>query len=171
MRSADRTTTLLGRRGERERLTQLVHSIQPGQSQVLVLCGGLGVGKTALLRYLHDTAAGCHVARSAGVGPELELAYSALHQLCGPLNQVVRLPDPSTARTGSPFRGPRGRAPDRFTIGLAVLGLLSEAADNSARAPSNGTCARCSASSASSRARSLPTRWARRTRADWEPES
>jgi hypothetical protein len=71
MRSADRTTTLLGRRGERERLTQLVHSIQPGQSQVLVLCGGLGVGKTALLRYVHDNAAGCHVARSAGVGPEL----------------------------------------------------------------------------------------------------
>jgi hypothetical protein len=37
------------------------------------VCGGVGVGvgKTALLRYLHDNAAGCHIARSAGVESEL----------------------------------------------------------------------------------------------------
>jgi regulatory LuxR family protein len=81
-------------------------SIQAGQRGVLVLCGGLGVGKTALLRYLHDDAAGCRVAPSAGAESETKLTYSGLNQLCGPLKQVVRLPDPLNGTPWRPFSRP-----------------------------------------------------------------
>ena len=66
-----------------------------GHSQVLVLRGEAGIGKTALLEFLVDRAAGCRVARAAGVESEMELANACLHQLCSPyLDRVGRLPAP-----------------------------------------------------------------------------
>jgi hypothetical protein len=51
------------------------------------------VGKSALLDYLCGQLAGWHVARAVGV--ESEMAYAALHQLCGPmLDRLDRLPVP-----------------------------------------------------------------------------
>ena len=52
---------------------------------MLVLRGEAGVGKTALLDYLVERAAGCRVVRAAGVESEMELAFAGLHQLCAPL--------------------------------------------------------------------------------------
>src|SRR3712207_7108544 len=43
-----------------------------GRSQVLVLRGESGIGKTALLDVLLERAAGCRVARAAGVESEAE---------------------------------------------------------------------------------------------------
>jgi ATP-dependent Clp protease ATP-binding subunit ClpA len=60
-----------------------------------VLRGEAGIGKTALLEHLVDRAAGCRVARAAGVESESELAYASLHQLCGPyLDRAAALPAP-----------------------------------------------------------------------------
>ena len=105
-------------------------SAKAGRSQVLVLRGEAGIGKTALLEFLADSARGCQVGRAAGVESELELAYAGLHQLCSPyLDRIGALPAPQRAALGTAFGLQPGRAPDRFLLGLAVLTLLSEVAE------------------------------------------
>jgi hypothetical protein len=87
------------------------------------------VGKTALLEYLAGRAWGCRVATAAGVQSEMELAFAALHQLCAPmLDRLERLPVPQREALRTAFGVSAGRAPDRFLVGLAVLGLLSDTA-------------------------------------------
>ena len=76
---------LRGRTNECEILDNLLNGARAGRSQVLVLRGEAGIGKTALLDYLLTRASGCRIARSAGVESEMELPYAGLHQLCGPL--------------------------------------------------------------------------------------
>jgi predicted ATPase len=75
---------LTGRSAERGMLDQFVEAIRAGESRALVLSGEAGVGKTALLEYLVERAANCRVLRATGVQSEMELAFSALHQLCSP---------------------------------------------------------------------------------------
>src|SRR5258708_12237241 len=59
----------------------------------------------------------------------MELPFAALHQLCGRmLSRLDRLPGPQRAALGVAFGLRPGSAPDRFLVGLAVLGLLSEVA-------------------------------------------
>lgn len=70
------------------------------------------------------------VLRAAGVQSEMELAFAALHQFCAPLLDLLeRLPGPQSDALQTTFGLGSGVAPDRFFVGLAVLGLLSEAAD------------------------------------------
>ena len=104
--------------------------MQAGQSRVLVLRGEAGIGKTALLEYLQGRAAGCRIARAAGVESEMELPFAGLHQLCAPmLHRLGRLPGPQSDALGAAFGLREGDAPDRFLVGLAVLSLLSDVAE------------------------------------------
>ena len=104
--------------------------MRAGQSRVLVLRGEAGVGKTALLEYLQERASGCRIARAAGVESEMELPFAGLHQLCAPmLDRLERLPAPQRDALGTAFGLSDGDAPDRFLVGLAVLSLLSEVAE------------------------------------------
>jgi AAA ATPase-like protein len=122
---------LIGRAGERDALDQLIEGVRDGASQVLVVCGEPGVGKTALLEHLAARAAGagCRVARSTGVQSEMELAFAGVHQLCAPmLVQAGRLPEPQRDALTVAFGLASGPPPDRFLVGLAVLSLLSEVA-------------------------------------------
>jgi AAA ATPase-like protein/regulatory LuxR family protein len=110
-------------------LDRLVEAVQAGESQVLVVRGEPGVGKTTLLDYLAGHASGCRVARAAGVESEMELAFAGLHQLCGPmLDRFEILPVPQRDALRIVFGLSAGPAPDRFLVGLAVLSLLSEVA-------------------------------------------
>jgi DNA-binding CsgD family transcriptional regulator len=60
----------------------------------------------------------------------MELAYAGLHQLCGPiLDRLDALPSPQQEALEIVFGRSVGVAPDRFLVGLGVLSLLSEAAD------------------------------------------
>jgi DNA-binding CsgD family transcriptional regulator len=121
---------LLGRRGEREALDQLVASVKAGPSRALVLRGEAGVGKSALLEYLTDHATGCTIARAVGVESEMELAFAGLHQLCAPfVERVETLPGPQQDALGTAFGLRDGDVPDRFLVGLAVLSLLSDVAE------------------------------------------
>jgi len=87
------------------------------------------MGKTALLDYLAGRASECRVARAAGVQSEMELAFAGLHQLCAPmLDHAESLPGPQREALRTVFGLSVGPAPDRFLVGLAVLGLLSETA-------------------------------------------
>ena len=120
---------LRGRSSECEALGRLVENVRAGQSQVLVLRGEVGAGKTALLEYLLERASGCCLARAAGVESEMELAFAALHQLCAPfLDRLERLPGPQRDALSTAFSLRNGATPDRFAVGLAVLSLLSEVA-------------------------------------------
>ena len=121
---------LLGRRSECDRLSNLVAAAKAGRSQVLVLRGQAGIGKTALLDFLMERATGCRVARAAGVESEMELAFSGLHQLCSPyLDRLNKLPAPQEDALATAFGLRPGSAPDRFLVGLAVLTLLSDVAE------------------------------------------
>jgi DNA-binding CsgD family transcriptional regulator len=121
---------LLDRVPERAALSQLLDAARAGRSGVLVLRGEPGVGKTALLEFAIESAAGLRVARVAGVESEMELAFAALQQLCAPmLGKLEGLPDPQLDALGVAFGLNIGAAPDRFLVGLAVLSLLSEVAE------------------------------------------
>src|ERR1700684_3729294 len=121
---------LLDRLPERAALSGLLAAALAGRSVVLVLRGEPGVGKTALLDWAVESAAGLRVVRVAGVESEMELAFAALQQLCAPmLDQLGDLPDPQRAALGVAFGLNAGAAPDRFLVGLATLSLLSEAAE------------------------------------------
>jgi DNA-binding CsgD family transcriptional regulator len=121
---------LQGRRSECDRLNSLVAAAKAGRSQVLVLRGEAGIGKTALLEFVLERAAGCRVARAAGVESEMELAFSGLHQLCSPyLDRLSKLPAPQQDALSVAFGLRAGSPPDRYLVGLTVLNLLSEVAE------------------------------------------
>jgi DNA-binding CsgD family transcriptional regulator len=122
---------LLGRRSECETLDHLVATVRAGQSAVLVVRGEAGVGKSALLAYLIERASGCRIARAVGVESEMELPFAGLHQLCAPmLDRLDRLPAPQRDALATAFGLSTGEPPDRFFVGLAVLSLLSEVAED-----------------------------------------
>ena len=117
---------LIDRRDERGVLDRLIDEVRAGQSQVLVVRGDPGVGKTALLDYVARRAPGCQVVRVAGVQSEMELAFAGLHQLCAPmLDRLDRLPVPQREALRTAFGLSVGPPPDRFLVGLAVLSLLA----------------------------------------------
>jgi DNA-binding CsgD family transcriptional regulator len=118
--------TLWGRRKQCGALDGLLAHVRAGHSRALVIRGEPGIGKTALLGYAADTAQDFQVARAEGVESEMELPFAALHQLCGRmLSRLDRLPVPQREALGVAFGLCTGSAPDRFLVGLAVLGLLS----------------------------------------------
>jgi DNA-binding CsgD family transcriptional regulator len=118
---------LQDRRSECEVLDRLLEAIRAGESRVLVVRGEAGVGKSVLLEYVAGRASGCRVRRAAGVQSEMELAFAGLEQLCAPmLDRLESLPAPQRGALSTAFGLTTGAAPDRFLVGLAVLGLLSE---------------------------------------------
>src|SRR5215218_9513061 len=121
---------LRGRGSECALLDELVAAIRRGESQSLVLRGEAGIGKTALLEYLIASAPDATIVRAVGVQSDMELAYAALHQLCGPLlYRLEALPAPQRRAMEIVFGVTAGEAPDRFLVGLAVLSLFSEVAE------------------------------------------
>src|SRR3954467_13992761 len=122
-------TTLRGRARECSVLDDLVAAIRRGESRSLMLRGDAGIGKTALLEYLVESASGVTLARAVGVESEMELAFASLQQLCAPLlDRRARLPGPQRQALEIVFGLSAGAPPDRFVVGLAVLSLFSEVA-------------------------------------------
>jgi DNA-binding CsgD family transcriptional regulator len=121
---------LLGRRSECEALDRVLTDALAGRSRVIIVRGEAGVGKSALLRYLSEQVAGWHVTTAVGIESEMELAYSGLHQLCGPiLDHLDRLPVPQREALATVFGRSTGPPPDRFLVGLATLTLFAEIAE------------------------------------------
>ena len=120
---------LLGRQRERAVLERLLDTARDGHGAVLVVHGDPGVGKTALLEYAVEVGQDFRVVRTSGAEGEMELDYAALQQLSSPiLDYSERLPDPQRDALGVAFGLGAGHAPSPYLVGLAVLGLLSEAA-------------------------------------------
>ncbi|GAB2600620.1 ATP-binding protein [Pseudactinotalea suaedae] len=122
----------MGRRPEREAVERLVSRARSERSGVLVLRGEAGIGKTAVLEHARRAAlaAGVRVESSVGAESETQFAFAGLHQLCAPLlDRSGTLPEPQQAALGVAFGLHGGAAPDRFLVGLAVLHLLAEVAE------------------------------------------
>ncbi|WP_308408603.1 AAA family ATPase [Streptomyces sp. AC627_RSS907] len=129
MSSGNGPGQLRGRRRERDALEELVSKVEAGRSAVLVLRGDAGIGKSALLNHLAARVAGYRVARGAGAESEMELPFAGLHQLCAPfLERADFLPPPQKEALATAFGISAGPPPDRFLVGLAVLGLLTDVA-------------------------------------------
>ncbi len=128
---------MLGREREREVLDRLLDGVRGGRGGVLVVHGEAGVGKTALLEYAAEARREFRIARTVGVEAEMELPFAAVQQLCSSFLELMeRLPQPQHDALGVAFglidgstHPPAHPTPDRFLVGLAVLGLVAEAAE------------------------------------------
>ncbi len=111
-------------------LDRLVANVRGGQSAVLVIRGEAGIGKTALLRYVARQSSAFRIAQIAGVEAEMELPFAGVHQLCAPLfPHFGALPEPQRNALSIALGVSSGDPPDRFLVGLAVLSLMSAAAE------------------------------------------
>ncbi|MEV0581068.1 LuxR C-terminal-related transcriptional regulator [Streptomyces sp. NPDC050392] len=119
-----------GRVAERDRMDQMLADTLRGMSSALLVRGEAGIGKTALLDYAAGRADGMRVLRVEGVESEMELAFGGLHHLFLPVLHVVdQLPGPQAAAMRAIFGLTDDVVRDRLTVGLAVLTMLSEIAD------------------------------------------
>ncbi|WP_338904640.1 AAA family ATPase [Streptomyces nigra] len=125
---------LRGRRGELAELEALVSRARAGRSGALVVSGEAGVGKTALLNHVTARAAAhVRIERIVASQSEMELAYAGLQQLCGHMmGSADRLPAPQQEAIEVAFGLRSAAAPSPFLVGLALLGLLTEAAEEQA---------------------------------------
>jgi DNA-binding CsgD family transcriptional regulator len=125
---------IIGREAALARLRGLVNPA-PQASQVLVVTGEAGMGKTMLLAETVGSArlAGLRVLSVTGRESESRLAFAGLHQLLRPaLPDAAGLP----ARQARALRGALGLsanpgAPDPLLTGAAVLTLLSDLSEHS----------------------------------------
>ncbi|MFH7339122.1 AAA family ATPase [Streptomyces sp. KHY 26] len=120
---------LYDRGTERAALDGLLGRAREGLSGVVVLRGGAGIGKTALLEYAVARASGFRVSQVAGVEVEQELGFAGLHRLLLPfLSRRGRLPAPQRDALETAFGMSEAPPPDRFLVGLAALTLLADVA-------------------------------------------
>lgn len=86
---------LLDRQAERASIDRALGSVGAGSSATLVIRGGPGVGKTALLGYAADSAPDMRISGVVGIETEMSLEFAALHQILIPfLSGIEVLPGP-----------------------------------------------------------------------------
>jgi DNA-binding CsgD family transcriptional regulator len=125
---------IIGREADLARLRGLVDPV-PQASQVLVVTGEAGMGKTVLLADAVGRArsAGMPVLSVTGRESESKLAFAGLHQLLRP---VLSRTDALPGRQAQALRGALGLAADPVAgdpllTGVAVLTLLSDLSERS----------------------------------------
>jgi hypothetical protein len=123
-----------GRDAGLARLRGLVDRV-PLSSQVLVVIGEAGMGKTVLLADAADRArlAGMRVLSVTGRESESRLAFAGLHQLLRPVvSSAAGLPGrQAQALLGALSLAADPGAPDPLLTGVAVLTLLSDLSEHS----------------------------------------
>jgi DNA-binding CsgD family transcriptional regulator len=117
---------LIGRETEIEMVMRMLDSARHGRSGCLVIRGGMGMGKTALLDHAAAASAGMTLIRVSGVETESEIAFAALHELVRPvLDRRGELPEPQRAAIEGALALDGHVPSDRFAIGAATLSLLA----------------------------------------------
>ena len=126
-------SALLGRDAEREAIGRLLNTARLGVSEVLVVIGEAGVGKTALVEDALSGMEAMRVLRATGLEAERQIAFAGLLQLLRPaLDLIPDLTPPQAAALAGALAVSEA-APgsgDRFIIGAAVLSLLSRYAED-----------------------------------------
>ncbi|WP_433330366.1 helix-turn-helix transcriptional regulator [Spirillospora sp. CA-294931] len=123
---------LYGRDEERATIDRLISRARDGRSGALVLRGEAGIGKSALLSHAADSAADLKVLRGTGIEFESAMPYAGLHLLLrGHLDRIDALPATQACALRAAFtmadREQSGG--DRFLVGLALLTLLADLAE------------------------------------------
>ena len=131
---SQQTALIIGREAGLARLRGLVDPV-PVSSQVLLVIGEAGMGKTVLLADAAGRArlAGMRVLSVTGRESESRLAFAGLHQLLRPvLSSAAGLPGrQAQALTGALGLAADPVAPDPLLTGVAVLTLLSDLSERS----------------------------------------
>ena len=124
------TAQLVGRKSECSVVDELLRQVSDGASGALVVRGEPGIGKSAILDYAAKAAPGFLVLAVTGIESEMEVVFSGLQQACAPLaGRLGQLPPPQADALRVAFGLSAATAPpERFLVGLGVLGLLAEAA-------------------------------------------
>ncbi|GAA1018729.1 LuxR C-terminal-related transcriptional regulator [Acrocarpospora pleiomorpha] len=120
---------LFGRDDERRRLDRLLGNARNGHGGSLLITGEPGIGKTALLEAATTGAAGVTMFRLDGFESEMELPFAAIQRLTIPLSDhfpALSERQREAIRVASGIA--EGPPPDRFLVGLGVLGLFAAAA-------------------------------------------
>jgi DNA-binding CsgD family transcriptional regulator len=122
--------TLVGRDAECAAVDRLLQQVRTGASGAIVVRGEPGIGKSALLDYAAQKAAGFLIVSVTGIESEMEVAFAALQQVCAPLTKHLgQLPPPQAEALRVALGLSSSAPPDRFLAGLGVLSLAAEAAD------------------------------------------
>ena len=125
----DGPMALAERDGELAVIHEVLAAAAAGRGVAVLVEGPPGIGKTALLQYAADHASGFRVVHVTGAEAEMELPFAGVHQLSASvLDQLDALPQPQRDALNVALGLASGDVPDRFLVGLAVLGLLSAAA-------------------------------------------
>ncbi|WP_066360428.1 helix-turn-helix transcriptional regulator [Herbidospora mongoliensis] len=117
---------LLGRDDERRRLDLLLGNARNGHGGSILITGEPGIGKTALLEAVTSRVA---AVRLDGFESEMTLPFAAIQRLTIPLSDhLPALPERQREAIKVASGLADGPPPDRFLVGLGVLGLFAAAA-------------------------------------------
>jgi len=129
---------LLGRELESRRIATLIGNARNRRGGALLVSGDPGIGKTSLLDAATDVTDGAagstpnHVRllRVDGFEAESNMPFAALQRLVRPLRDLLPLlPDRHREALQIAAGDVEGTPPDRYLVGLGVLGLLAAAGD------------------------------------------
>ncbi len=121
---------LLGRDHERHQIEQALALARSGASATLALVGEPGIGKTALLDYAAERAAGMRLLRARGIESEAQIPFGSLLELVRPALTVLdKIPEPQAAALEGALALRPGTGHDRFAVGAATLSLLTAYAE------------------------------------------
>ncbi|MFC5177724.1 helix-turn-helix transcriptional regulator [Nocardioides taihuensis] len=121
---------LLGRDVEQRRVLDVLGLARNGRGGAVVITGEPGIGKTTVLEATTGDPTGMQLLRVDGYEAESTIPFAAVHRLTIPLHDHLDgLPERhrEALLVASGARG--GFPPDRFLVGLGVLGMLAAAGE------------------------------------------
>ena len=120
---------LIGRQAESARLEALLEDARRGLSGALAVIGDPGLGKTALLDEARERSADMRPLTATGVESESELPFASLHELLGPLLELLpRIPTTQARALAAALSLEDGVA-DVLAVSAGTLSLIVEAAE------------------------------------------
>ena len=121
---------LLGRDHERHEIEQALARARSGASATVALLGEPGIGKTALLDYAAERAAGMQVLRARGIESEAQIPFGSLLELLRPALAILdAIPEPQAVALEGALALRHGAAQERFAVGAATLSMLAAYAE------------------------------------------
>lgn len=127
MESAGR---LLGRAAEQQQVHALLGHARNGRGGALFLTGEPGIGKTTLLDATTSDPVGMRLLRVDGFEAESTIPFAGIQRLAIPLRaHLAALPERHQQALRVAAGVADGVPPDRFLVGLGVLGLLAAAGE------------------------------------------
>lgn len=122
---------LRGRETDQKAVDVLLDQARAGRSGVLVIGGEPGIGKTSLLAYAEERARDMEVLRGLGIETEADIPFASLHLLLRHVrDRFGALPEPQAAALAGALGAAPVRTTDQFAVGVAVLSLLAELAED-----------------------------------------